>query len=65
MRVKHSHLPVTVPYKRKVEHSKNKRDRKKDFLENKNNAFKVVLPIMGIITIIICLLVYSFTRPKH
>lgn len=46
------------------ENAKEKRERKKDFMENKENAFRVALPFLGAAFLIICFLVYVSTRPK-
>lgn len=46
------------------ETGKEKRERKKDFIENKDKAFTVALPILGGIFLLIALLVYIKTRPK-
>ena len=46
------------------ENAKEKRERKKDFMENKENAFRVALPIIGAAFLLICFLVYVSTRPK-
>ena len=50
---------------KKIESDKEKRNRKKEFLENKKNVYKVVLPSIGAFTIIICFVVYLFTRPQQ
>lgn len=43
----------------KKESKKEKRERKKDFLENKQKVFSVVLPTMAVITaLIICYILY-------
>ena len=41
-----------------------RRNRKKEFREIKNNVCKVVLPFFAVFAIIICFIVYIFTRPK-
>lgn len=46
------------------ETGKEKRERKKDFIENKDKAFTIALPILGGIFLLIALLVYIKTRPK-
>ena len=51
--------------KGKGETAKEKRKKKKEFLENKEKVFKVVLPSIGAFTIIICFVVYVFTRQKQ
>ena len=43
----------------KKESKKEKRERKKDFLENKQKVFTVVLPTVAVITIlVICYILY-------
>ena len=49
----------------KKETAKDKRNRKKDFLENKENVFKLVLPSLVVICLIICFIVAVFTRPRQ
>ena len=49
----------------KKESAKEKRNRKKDFLENKENVFKIVLPSLVVICLIICFIVAVFTRPRQ
>ena len=63
MRFTQSHLPGTI--RKKGERSRDKRNRKMDYLENKMNICRVVLPSLCIITLIICVIVYVFTRPKQ
>ena len=46
------------------ENAKEKKERKKEFMENKENAFRVALPIIGAAFLLICFLVYVSTRPK-
>ncbi|MPC13835.1 Single-pass membrane and coiled-coil domain-containing protein 4 [Portunus trituberculatus] len=46
------------------ETAKERKERKKDFLANKEKAFTVALPVLGGIFILIALLVYFKTRPK-
>jgi len=46
------------------ENAKEKKERKKEFSENKDKAFTVALPIMGAIFVLILVLVYTATRPK-
>jgi len=46
------------------ENAKEKKERKKEFAENKEKAFTVALPILGACFLIILMLVYSATRPK-
>lgn len=46
------------------ENSKEKRERKKEFLENKNKVFTIVLPVLLILSVLIVIYVYYKTRPK-
>lgn len=46
------------------ETAKQKKERKKDFLENKKNLFSIVLPTLGVIFFFIVIYVYIKTRPK-
>lgn len=46
------------------ETAKQKKERKKDFLENKKNLFSIVLPTLGVIFFFIIVFVYMKTRPK-
>ena len=45
--------------------AKEKWRKKREFLENKENVYKLVFPTIGALIIIICLVVYLFTRPKQ
>lgn len=46
------------------ETNKQKKERKKEFLENKQKVFSMVLPIMGAVFVLIVAYVYIKTRPK-
>ncbi|XP_035740588.1 single-pass membrane and coiled-coil domain-containing protein 4 homolog [Vespa mandarinia] len=46
------------------ETNKQKKERKKEFLENKQRIFTVVLPTMAAIFVMIAAYVYIKTRPK-
>jgi len=46
------------------ETNKQKKERKKEFLENKRRVFTVVLPTLGAVFLLIVLYVYIKTRPK-
>lgn len=47
------------------ETAKEKKERKKEFIENKEKAFTIALPVLGGLFLIIVLLVYLKTRPKE
>ena len=47
------------------ENNKEKKERKREFLENKDKAFTVALPVLGVISLFIILFVYIKTRPKY
>jgi len=47
------------------ENAKEKKERKKEFAENRDKAFSVALPILGGLFALIVVLVYVATRPKH
>ncbi|XP_033208874.1 single-pass membrane and coiled-coil domain-containing protein 4-like isoform X2 [Belonocnema kinseyi] len=46
------------------ETSKQKKERKKEFVENKQRVFSVVLPTLAAIAALIAAYVYIKTRPK-
>lgn len=46
------------------ETNKQKKERKKEFLENKQRVFTIVLPTVAAIFVIIAAYVYIKTRPK-
>lgn len=46
------------------ETNKQKKERKKEFLENKQRVFTIVLPTIAAIFVIIAAYVYTKTRPK-
>lgn len=46
------------------ENAKEKKERKKEFSENRDKAMTVALPILGACFVLILMLVYSATRPK-
>jgi len=47
------------------ENAKEKKERKKEFAENREKAFSVALPFMGAMFLLIVFLVYVATRPKQ
>ncbi|KAK7873438.1 hypothetical protein R5R35_000221 [Gryllus longicercus] len=47
------------------ENNKQKRERKKEFLENKKRVFTVVLPTLAAVFLLIAVYVYFKTRPKN
>lgn len=47
------------------ETGKEKRERKKDFTENRDKVFTIALPILGGVFLLIALLVYLKARPKE
>jgi len=46
------------------ENAKEKKERKKEFSENREKAFSVVLPILGAFFVLLVVVVYTATRPK-
>lgn len=46
------------------ETNKQKRERKKDFVENKKRVFTIVLPTLAAVFIMIAVYIYFKTRPK-
>lgn len=46
------------------ETNKQKKERKREFLENKKNAVSIVLPTIAVICLFIIVYVYIKTRPK-
>lgn len=46
------------------ETNKQKKERKKEFLENKQRVFTIVLPTIAAIIVIIAAYIYFKTRPK-
>lgn len=46
------------------ETAKQKKERKREFLENKKNIFTIVLPTLGAVFLLIAIYVYFKTRPK-
>lgn len=46
------------------ENAREKKERKKEFMENKDKAFSVALPTLGVIFIFIVIFVYFNSRPK-
>lgn len=47
------------------ENAKEKRERKKEFMENKEKAFTIALPLIGAAFLLVIVLVYVATRPKE
>jgi len=46
------------------ENAKEKKERKKDFAENRDKAFTIALPFLGALFVFVVVLVYVATRPK-
>ena len=46
------------------ENAREKKERKKEFKENKDKAFTVALPALGVVFLFIVIFVYLNTRPK-
>ena len=46
------------------ENAREKRERKKEFMENKEKAFTVALPALGVVFVLVIVFVYLNTRPK-
>lgn len=46
------------------ESAKEKRERKKEFMENKDRAFTVALPVLGGLFLLLAIFVYIKTRPR-
>ena len=46
------------------ENAREKRERKKEFMENKDKLFTVVLPTFGVLFALLAAFVYMSTRPK-
>jgi len=47
------------------ENAKEKKERKKEFADNKEKAFTIALPFLGAMFVLIVVLVYVATRPKQ
>lgn len=47
------------------ENAKEKKERKKEFAENKEKAFTIALPFLGALFVLIIVMVYVATRPKQ
>jgi len=47
------------------ENAKEKKERKKEFMENKEKAFTIALPFIGAAFLLVIVLVYVATRPKQ
>jgi len=47
------------------ENAKEKKERKKEFAENREKAFSIALPILGGLFALIIVMVYVATRPKQ
>ncbi|KAL7644253.1 UNVERIFIED_CONTAM: hypothetical protein RMT77_005080 [Armadillidium vulgare] len=47
------------------ENAREKRERKKDFMENKEKVFTIVLPVLLVISALVVIYVYFKTRPKY
>lgn len=45
------------------EKAKDKKERKREFMENKEKAFSVALPTLGVIFLFIVIFVYAKSRP--
>ena len=46
------------------ENAREKRERKKEFMENKDKLFTVALPALGVLFMLVAVLVYLSARPK-
>ena len=46
------------------ENAKEKKERKKEFMENKDKLFTVVLPTLGVMFALLAAFVYMSSRPK-
>ena len=46
------------------ENAREKRERKKEFMENKDKAFTIALPALGVVFLLVVVFVYLNTRPK-
>ena len=47
------------------ETNKQKKERKRDFVENKKRDFSIVIPAVAVICLFIVVFIYVKTRPKH
>ena len=47
------------------ENAREKKERKKEFMANKDKAFTVALPVLGVAFLFIVVFVYINTRPKN
>ena len=47
------------------ENAREKKERKKEFMENKDKVFSVALPALGVVFVFIVIFVYVNTRPKN
>ena len=47
------------------ENAREKKERKKEFLENKNKAWTVALPTLGAVFLMVIIFVYLNSRPKN
>ena len=46
------------------ENAREKKERKKEFMENKDKVFTVALPVLGALFMLVAVFVYLSTRPK-
>lgn len=46
------------------ENAKERRERKKEFMENKDKIFTVALPALGVVFLLVAVYIYLNTRPK-
>ena len=46
------------------ENAREKKERKKEFMENKDKVFNVALPVLGALFMLVAVFVYLSTRPK-
>ena len=59
------HIAKILRPKGKVkQNAREKRQRKRELMENKNKLFTVVLPTLGVLVALIVALVYMSSRPK-
>jgi len=46
------------------ESARDKKERKREFMENKEKAFTIALPTLGVVFLLVIVFVYLNTRPK-
>ena len=55
---------ILRPRRKVKQNAREKRQRKREFMENKDKLFTVVLPTFGVFFALIVVLVYMSSRPK-